>query len=296
MKNLSLILLIAITFSGKLTAQGCSDAGFCSISHMKPQQEKTILKNNLKIGTFFGKADHSINTYGGYLEYNYQFNEKFSVGTKLTTLGQQKSPVSKFGLSDVFLNANYRLYKKLNFTFGVKIPLTKGNAKENGEVLTPDFQSSLGTFDFIFATSYNIDNLQLTLGLQQPFSHGEAQAEFNKHRGHFIRKGDVLLRASYPISVNEKFRITPSLLPIYHLENDHLFITEPALGLKNSPKTIEIEGSKGLTFNTNLYLDYTFDNKNSLQLSVGFPLITRKVRPDGLTRSFVANLEYSIQF
>ncbi|MDO4763252.1 MAG: hypothetical protein Q4A00_02595 [Flavobacteriaceae bacterium] len=290
------ILLLAFALPKKLTAQGCSDAGFCSISHMKPHQQENLPINSLKIGSFFGKADQSISVYGAYLEYNYQFNENFGVGTKLTTLGQQKSPISKFGLGDVFLNGNYRLNEKLKFTFGVKTPLTKGNAQENKMILPPDFQSSLGTFDFIFATSYHIEKLQLTLGVQQPLSHGDARVEHKSYRGHFIRKGDVLLRASYPIEINEKIRITPSLLPIYHLANDHLFVIEPPVGKTNTPQTIEIEGSKGLTFNSNLYLDYVFDSKNALQMSVGFPLITRKIRPDGLTRSFVANLEYKLNF
>ena len=59
---------------------------------------------------------------------------------------------------------------------------------------------------------------------------------------------------------------------------------------------VEIEGSQGLTLNWNLYLDYELNNDQALQLNVGSPFIIRDVRPDGLTRSFVASLEYRIKF
>ena len=59
---------------------------------------------------------------------------------------------------------------------------------------------------------------------------------------------------------------------------------------------MEIEGSQGLTLNWNLYLDYELNNDQALQLNVGSPFIVRDTRPDGLTRSFVASLEYRIKF
>ena len=58
----------------------------------------------------------------------------------------------------------------------------------------------------------------------------------------------------------------------------------------------EILGSQGLTLNGNIYFDYEVDSKNALQLNLGAPFIVRDSRPDGLTRSFIANLEYRIKF
>lgn len=78
------------------------------------------------------------------------------------------------------------------------------------------------------------------------------------------------------------------MLPIYHLTNDK-FTDE--LNIKR-----EIEGSQGLTLNGNVYFDYEFNAKSSLQLNVGMPFVVRDARPDGLTRSFIANLEYRIKF
>ncbi|MBX2977136.1 MAG: hypothetical protein KF721_13480 [Ignavibacteriaceae bacterium] len=104
----------------------------------------------------------------------------------------------------------------------------------------------------------------------------------------FTRSGDVLLRVSYPINITPKLKLTASILPIYHLSNDK-YIDE-----FNVDK--EIKGSEGLTLNGNAYLDYELNNKSIIQLNLGMPFIVRELRPDGLTRSFIANLEYRIKF
>ena len=96
------------------------------------------------------------------------------------------------------------------------------------------------------------------------------------------------MRASYPLNLGSKLILTPSLLPIYHLANDKFTDID---GIEQ-----EIEGSQGLTFNWNLYFDYPLNDLQNLQLSVGAPFVVREARPDGLTRSFVANLEYRIRF
>jgi hypothetical protein len=57
-----------------------------------------------------------------------------------------------------------------------------------------------------------------------------------------------------------------------------------------------ISGSDGLTINGNLISAYSFNKKNSLELSLATPFVVRDIRPDGLTRSFVASLIYKIAF
>jgi hypothetical protein len=57
-----------------------------------------------------------------------------------------------------------------------------------------------------------------------------------------------------------------------------------------------IQGSAGLTLNLNAFLDYNITEKSGIQFSAGMPLLVRETRPDGLTRSFIASLEYKISF
>ena len=291
-----LILLTNFSFG-----QGCSDAGFCTINSFKPNSSDSIkaLNSQFKIGAFFGKADNSISVYGNYLEYNRQLNEKFGLDLKLTTLAQNGNNISVFGLSDVFVNANYKASEKLKITLGAKIPLSNANKSLENLPLPMDYQASLGTFDLIFGIGYEIKKIQLVAAIQQPLTQNDNQFIANNYPANsklrafqttnkYKRSGDVLLRVSYPVSLNPKLKLTPSILPIYHLANDKY--TDEF----NVEK--EIIGSQGLTLNGTVYLDYEINHRNILQLNIGMPFVVRDVRPDGLTRSFIANLEYRIKF
>ena len=285
-----------------LHAQGCSDAGFCTVNSLKPHSTSdsaNVYKNQLKAGFSYGKADHSVSAYSQYVEYNRQINPKIGISVKAASLLQTGNTMSAFGLSDIYLNTNYRLDKSFTFTLGTKIPLTNGNTAKNGNILPMDYQSSLGTLDFIVGIGYQIKKLQLAAALQQPLTQNKNQFVAENYPANsvfrdfqttkdFKRSGDVLLRASYPIKITDKFQITPGFLNIYHLSKDKF--------TNSASSHQEIEGSEGLTINGNIFLDYNLNENNALQLNVGVPFLVRDIRPDGLTRSFIANLEYSFRF
>ncbi len=278
--------------------QGCSDAGFCTLDALKPNGSQ-VEQNQIKAGISYGMADHSITAIGNYIEYNRQLSESFGVDVKLTALGQNGNDLSVYGLSDIFLTGNYKMNEKATLTVGTKIPLTDGNRKEDGVPLPMDYQSSLGTLDLILGVGYQLGDLQIVGAYQQPltqngneFFAGDFPADSDisdiQSTNQFKRKGDVLLRISYPVEVGEKFKITPSLLPIYHLGED-TFVD--AFG-----NEVSISGSEGLTLNANLYFDYSFGANSAIQLNFGTPFVVRESRPDGLTRSFIASLEYRVRF
>lgn len=303
MKTLQIYLLFGfmiLPFSNFL-AQGCSDAGFCTVNSLKPHTNDSVFikKNYLKAGISVGDADRSITTFGSYLEYGRILNAKFGINAKITSLSQSGNTINTFGLSDIFLTSTYRPKENLTFTLGTKIPLTDGNSIKNGQFLPMDYQSSLGTLDLIAGIGYEIKKLQLTVALQQPLTQSNNQfisenlPENSVLRGFqttndFKRSGDLLFRASYPFKIGNKLQITPGLLNIYHLSKDKFTSDE---GVQRT-----IEGSEGLTINGNLFFDYKLNESNGFQLSIGVPFLVRDVRPDGLTRSFVANLEYGFTF
>ncbi len=80
--------------------------------------------------------------------------------------------------------------------------------------------------------------------------------------------------------------IRPAILPIYHVGDDSY---EDASG-----RTRVIEESGGLTLNANCRAAYAISSQHSIGLSLGFPLVTRDARPDGLTREYVAGIEYVV--
>lgn len=289
-------------FSVKTYAQGCSDAGFCTIDSFKAHNEDTTTtssSNQIKSGVFYGSADNSITVYGSYLEFNKTVNEKLGLDVKLTSLGQNGNNISVFGLSDLFVNSNIVLSKNVKFTIGIKAPLNEANRLHNGLNLPMDYQSSLGTFDLILGSGFKLRKLQIVAAIQQPLTQNknafisnsypeDSRLRFIQTTNRFKRSGDVLLRVSYPFSLGEKLSLTPSILPIYHISNDRY------LDLNNIEQ--EIVGSQGLTLNANIYVDYKINSKNIIQLNAGSPFIVRSARPDGLTRSFIVNLEYRIKF
>ncbi len=303
MKNWSVFLLTATLFliSQWLRAQGCSDAGFCTIDSFKPNNNDSAqtVKNQVKVGAFYGTADHSILVYGSYLEYNRQLNEKWGIDVKLTSLGQTGNDLSVFGVSDVFANANYKVTKKLKLTVGAKLPLSAANNTLDGLPLPMDYQPSLGTVDLLLGVGYSIKKLQLVAAIQQPLTQNDNQflassyppdAKLSSIRStnEFQRAGDALLRISYPLQIVKKLKFTPSLLSIYHLDNDKY---TDAFNVER-----EIEKSEGLTINSTFYLDYQLSEKSAIQVNTGMPFLVREARPDGLTRSIIFNVEYRFRF
>lgn len=293
-----LALTCIFVLGGEFYAQGCSDAGFCTLNGTKPNHSSEE-KNQFKVGISYGGADNNISILGNYVEYSRQITENFGVDAKVTSISQSGNGISNFGLSDIFLNTHYKTSQNINFIAGAKIPLSDANKIKNNLVLPMDYQSSLGTFDLILGIGYDIKKLQLVVALQQPLTQNRnafvaegyptnsAIRNFQT-TNQFKRKGDVLFRASYPLKLSEKLTFTPSILPIYHLANDQY---TDLLGA-----TKEIKGSQGFTLNGNAYLDYNINQKNALQLNLGVPFVVRDSRPDGLTRTYIANLEYKIKF
>jgi hypothetical protein len=307
----SLLLFGLISFYNSSYSQGCSDAGFCTINSFKPNNTDStpLTKNQFKTGAFWGNADNSILTYGAYIEFNRQLNNKWSIDLKITSLGQNGNNLSTFGLSDAFINANFKANENIKLTIGTKLPFTRANKQIPPNKTMPqftsslpmDYQASLGTIDLIFGVGYQFKKIQLAAAIQQPITQNSntftpntistvGYSELNQFQNtnQFKRSGDVLIRISYPFTLKERLMITPSLLPIYHLANDKY------TDFTNIQR--EIIGSQGLTLNGNLYFDYKLNDKNTIQLNTGMPFIVRKSRPDGLTRSFIMNLEYRFNF
>lgn len=294
------IAILSIFYAAPVKAQGCSDAGFCTLNSFKPNTLDSVpeARNQFKIGTSFGVADHAITVFGGYLEYDRQCGKRFGLDAKITALAQSGNNISAFGLSDIYLNMNYRILSNLKMNVGIKVPLTDGNTEKDGLPLPLDYQSSLGTTDLIVGLSLGIKKLEITVALQQPLKQNDnrflaeeyplnSRLRTFQSTNQFIRQPDMLTRFSYPLEAG-RFKFTGSALAIVHLYNDYY---TDALGNNR-----EIEGSSGLTLNGNAYLDYELNNTSAVQLNLGVPFVVRESRPDGLTRAIVVNLEYRARF
>ena len=294
MKKLNIFVVLSLFNTFFAMSQGCSDAGFCTIDNLQVSHaDSTYLRNTLKMGLNLGAADNDVAVFGSYLEYSRSISKVVDVDLKVNFMSQSGNSISSSALSDLFLVSNYKLNAKTKATFGLKIPLTDGNLKKDGFSLPMDYQPSLGTLDLIVGVSRSVDKFSFVLAYQQPLTQNKNQF-FAPIGSDFIttnnykRAGDVLFRASYLYKLNDKFSLSPSLLPIYHLQNDKF---TDVLNVERA-----IDDSQGLTLNANVYLNYKLNATSALEFSLGSPLVVRKQRPDGLTRSFVANLEYKFMF
>lgn len=302
------ILFLVATNYTKTYAQGCSDAGVCTINSIKDQSinflGEHIPKNSFKSGITYGVGDFDINYTNVYTEYSNLIADIFTISAKLGYTFINGELANLGGLSDLILTANYEFLEsnlsRSSALIGLKIPLNNSNLTNEDIMLPMHYQTSLGTYDLLIGFNYSFKNIGISLALQQPIINVN-ENEFVKPTSSDVleykyettykyeRKGDLMNRVSYNISLfSNKFIIRPSVLSIYHLADD--------LYTDDSNKEQNIVGSQGLTLNGNVFFVYNFSLKRQLELSIGSPFITRDSRPDGLTRKFVVGLEYAYRF
>ncbi|NDI99700.1 hypothetical protein GWA97_11485 [Flavobacterium sp. LaA7.5] len=289
-------ILIGVLPVMALHAQGCSDAGICSIGAHYDEMDTT--KNRIEVSTVFGAGEADVKYISPYVAYTRTFNAKWAGSVKITSSYATGSFGERASVGDAFLTTNYKpqTEKVLQFSYtaGAKIPFNRANLKINDHPLPLDYQTSLGTFDFLGSINASYRQWDFNAAVQIPVFNINANSYIKEFSGTddfvttnlFERKPDALLRGTYTITAN-KFTFKPNLLFIYHLGEDTY---EDIFGQRQS-----IDGSSGLTLNGNLISAYNFKS-GTLELSLATPFVVREERPDGLTRAWTAAIGYSIRF
>jgi hypothetical protein len=297
----------SILVLGNSFSQGCSDAGFCTIGNIQSSSKDSLEENKNAISLLLtnGIGDQNVYVFTPGFQYERGINSHFSIQTKITGNYAVGNLGSATGLGDLFLASTYVLNEKKkfqhSFTLGTKIPLNLGDIRYNNQPLPMQYQSSLGTLDLIVGYKLNFKKWSANVAYQQPITgrnrntflpqYINTQAAFKYPPSNdFNRKGDALVRIAYQLISSKKWKWNASVLSIYHLGED----TYIDGNISNSP--LKIEGSEGLTVNITSNFSYKINESMSLALGGGVPLIVRKVRPDGLTRSFSLTPELIIHF
>jgi hypothetical protein len=301
MKKILLVLILgAMLVANETIAQGCCDAGSCSLSPFKGGQFSLTEgpRNEVSLGGSFGKGFDDISVLGGHLEYIRRINDTWSFGAKGTFNSNSGRLGDVAGLGDMFLNANYSHGENWRFTLGTKIPLSNGDVKLNGASMPMPYQPSLGIFDAIAGVSYRWEKIGLSAIYQQPLTKSANSYLRSSTDTTYLstnklnRKSDFILRAAYDLYTTDQLSIVPSLLGIIHTAEDTY--TYAVSGVDHHEQSIE--GSQGLTLNANIRALYNFKPNQGIELNAGFPLVVREAMPDGLTRSVVIALEYKFRF
>lgn len=300
MKKVIIVATFLISLINNINAQGCSDAGFCSVGNTF--KGETDLKNSFEIGTVYGVGEKDVTLFSPYLIYTRNFSKSFGLSTKLTSNIANGSFGTRAALGDIFVTGSYKFntsqYDKFKWSsiVGLKIPLTSGNDKINNVSLPMPYQASLGTFDIIAGLDLAVKKWEFNTAIQIPLNTNKnsylkelAPTDNFVSTNLFERRPDALFRTAYKFKTsNQKFTFKPNVLFIYHLGTDK-FVN--VFGQKE-----EIKKSDGLTINGNLIASYKLSNNNSFEASIAAPFLVREVRPDGLTRAFTFGLSYKRNF
>lgn len=306
--RLTLVLLLSLFIKNEARAQGCSDAGVCTIhsitSGLSQASTVTDTKNEIAISTGFAKGERGTNILTTQLEYTHQFKNDLSITGKINYHSIKGELAKTSGPGDLFLSFEKRIsgakkWEKSIFA-GLKIPFGNDNIKKNSLGLPMVYQPTLGTTDLLAGVNISSRQWGVALAYQQPltgnnnnsflvaqYPPGNVALKYPSSNK-FNRKSDLVARIVRNFNTKNRWTFQPGLLGIYHTGTDQY--------LDETGNKKIIAGSQGLTVNALLNLQIRTGNKSNLTFSSGTPLVVRSVRPDGLTRKFVLSLEYAFRF
>src|SRR5688572_23164150 len=309
--------ITAVLISHYTFAQGCSDAGFCTMGAMKPDQpfnKKIELRlRSMEISFYRGTTPKVVTPviYVATADLNFSLNSRTSFQIKLPFQAVQGRLANTSGLGDISLCITRTLLNRenfnINFSIGGKIPANNSSKDVDGLPLPMYYQTSLGTYDFITGISFISRNWLFATGIQLPFNKNgneflweawkgtsEEPYIFNYNQAKELQRGtDIMLR----IERNWRFsrlNFSLGLLPIYRINNDEFNRTGPAA---NSPETrIVHPDAKGLALSGIFTAGYNFDVRSGIKFLVGHKIVQRDFNPDGLTRELVTTFSYYYSF
>ncbi len=314
MRSLLLTIVGLSVFVGDLFAQGCSDAGFCTMGAMRPAQvynKKINFKlRALSVEYYHGNTTLSPDIKALTTDFTFGINEKTSVQVKLPYMWIDGNLGSNNGLGDISLSLTSNLYSSENFhfnaTIGAKIPTNDSNI--NGESDVSDapmpmyYQTSLGSYDFIAGGAFTSRKWMFATGIQIALTENANDFRYEEwdgypSQGYLIRHDlannlkrgtDVMLRVERAFLFS-KFDFRVGMLPIFRITQDEILNT-------NTNEREKLDGTTGMALSAITGAAYHFSTKSSLKLTYGVKITDREVNPDGLTRDWVFSIAHVLTF
>ena len=309
MKHVVAVLFVLLGIHDCI-AQGCSDAGFCTMGAMKPDQpfnKKIELKlRSMEISFYRGSTSLTPVIYVATADLNFSLNSKTSFQVKLPYQAVTGRLSNTSGTGDISLCFTRNIVKGENFdinlSVGGKLPTNKSDKDENGYPLPMYYQTSLGSFDFITGISLINRNWLFATGIQHPFNKNDNQFLWTAWQGgpediayvqkysnskELKRGTDVMFRVERNFRFSQ-WNFTLGLLPIYRINHDEI--------ADASGKRIKPDGTTGMALSAIFTTGYSFDVRSGVKLLIGHKLVQRDENPDGLTRELVTSFSYYYRF
>jgi hypothetical protein len=299
-------LISALTYS-----QGCSDAGFCTMGAMKPDQhfsKKLNLKlRSMELSFYRGTTTLTPIVKSVTADLNFSLNSKNTFQVKLPYQWVDGRLASTTGMGDISLCYTRNLVNKeawsVNLSLGAKIPTNQSDKKSaDGFPLPMYYQTSLGTYDGIMGISLITRKWLFATGIQKPFNENKNQflwgawaasdedpAYIKRYsRAKELQRGtDVMLRVERNFRFS-RLNFSLGLLPIYRIVKDEITLGD---GTRLKP-----DGTTGLALSGIATMGYSFNVRNGIKILVGHKFTQRDENPDGLTRHLVTSATYFYRF
>ncbi len=309
------ICLLSIVMPFVAISQGCSDAGFCTMGAMKPDQpfnKKVEFKlRSMEFSFYRGTTTTSPIVYVATADLNFSITPKTFFQIKLPYQAVKGNFGKTSGMGDISLSLTQSLKTTdkydINFTVGAKIPSNKANLSDptrNNIDFPMYYQTSLGTYDFITGISLKTRDWLFATGLQHPFNKNEntfvweewkepVYPDFNYvktyNQSNRLKRGtDIMFRAERNFRFS-RFNVSLGALPIIRIGKDS--ILDPVTGLRK-----KLDGTTGMAFSIIGTFGYSFNVRSGVRLLMGVKLKDRDVNPDGLTRDMVSTVSYYYRF
>jgi hypothetical protein len=290
-------------------AQGCSDAGFCTMGAMKPDQpyhKKLELRlRSVELSFYRGTTPLTPIVYVATADFNFSLNNKTSFQIKMPFQAVRGQLANTSGLGDISLCVTKTILTTerfdVNVSIGGKIPTNNASKDADGLPLPMYYQTSLGTYDLIAGLSLISRKWLIATGIQHPFNKNENEFLWEAWKGnseeayinrynqarHLKRGTDIMFR----VERNWRFsrlNFSLGLLPIYRITNDEITLS--------NGRVVKPLGAKGLALSGIFTAGYSFNVRSGVKLLAGHKIEKRDNNPDGLTRDFVSTLGYYYRF
>jgi len=291
-------------------SQGCSDAGFCTMGAMKPDQpfnKKIRVKlRSMELSFYRGTTTLTPVVYVATADMSFSLNSKSSFQIKVPYQAITGRLANTSGMGDLSLcfTRSIRSTDKsdINFSLGTKLPTNKSDKDIDGRPLPMYYQTSLGTYDAIAGISYITRSWLLATGIQVPLNKNENQFLWGawtgteEHASGYIdrydrakelkRGTDIMVRVERNFRFS-RFNFSLGALPIYRITNDEVTLASGR---------VKPDGAKGLALSAIFTSGYSFNVQSGLKVLLGKKIVQRDENPDGLTREFVSTITFYHRF
>ena len=317
-------VLLGCLFSMQVAAQGCSDAGFCTMGAMKPDQAYSKKINfklrSIEFSQYKGSTTLTPIVYVANLDVSVGISQKTGFQVKLPYQWTTGNFGQAAGMGDISLSITHNVHRfknfELNATVGMKIPSNNSDLASQGRkvpgseglVLPMYYQVSLGSWDIIAGASLINERWLLAIGYQNAltannntfkwgdwdpiYQDGNAVGYVHEYdRATKLKRGsDIMMRVERNFRF-ARYSFNLGLLPIYRITKDQIIDSPTGVG-----EYKELDGTTGLALSALGGFGYNFNINNTVKFTYGRKLMQREVNPDGLTRHDVMIIAYLFRF